>query len=75
MTLVRSDNGYDVTVDFSASCVAEVNVIDMMGRIVGSQKTSVHEGSNTFFVPITTAGAYILQIKSEGFSESRKLVF
>ena len=75
MILARRENGYEVTVNLNVASEAEVNVIDMMGRIVGSQKISTHEGSNTFFIPLNTSGAYVLQMKSAGFSESRKLVF
>jgi len=75
MTLAREDNGYEITVNLTVASNAEVNVIDMMGRIVDHQKIAAHEGSNTFFVPLNTCGTYVLQVKSEGFSEATKLVF
>ena len=75
LTLARKNDGYEITLNLNEASDAEVNVIDMLGRMIINEKVSCYEGSNSIFVPFDIPGSYILHVKSNDFSEARKLIF
>jgi hypothetical protein len=74
LTIARTGESYQASVTLNESANVEVKVIDMMGRTVSSSIIAMQAGSNTFSL-LFNSGAYVLQVRATGFSESRKLVF
>lgn len=74
LTVAKTGEDYEVSVNLNSQSTVEVKVVDMMGRTVNTSTMAMQEGINKFSLALNP-GAYILQVKGEGFSESKKLVF
>lgn len=74
LTVAKTGEDYEVSVTLGSSSKVEVTVVDMMGRTVNARTIAMQEGSNTFTLAMNS-GAYILQVRAAGFSESEKLIF
>lgn len=74
LTVAKSGENYEVFVNLKNDSRVEMNVIDITGRIVNNRIVAMHEGINKFFLDLHP-GTYIIQVRSLGFSESKKLVF
>jgi hypothetical protein len=74
LTIAKTGESYQASVTLNESAKVEVKVVDMMGRTVSNRIIAMQAGTNTFSL-LLNSGAYVLQVKATGFSESRKLIF
>lgn len=74
VTVAKTGGDYEVSVTLSSPSNVEVKVVDMMGRTINDCTMAMQEGCNKFSLAMYP-GAYILQVKAAGFSESKKLIF
>ena len=74
LTVAKVGEDYEVSVNLNQQSNVEVRVVDILGRIFSNRMIAMQEGSNKFSLALHP-GTYILQVRAEGFSESKKLVF
>lgn len=71
----KSQNGYTAHVETNEDQKITVNVYDLMGRLVHTQKVSLVAGVNSFEITSTGSGIYLVNMKGNLLSYSRKLLF
>jgi hypothetical protein len=74
LTVAKVGEDYQVSVNLNYESNVEVKVVDMAGRTVNNRMMAMQEGRNEFSLALKP-GAYVLQVRAAGFSESKKLIF
>jgi hypothetical protein len=75
MFFTHSSNGYTAHVDVIADQNSSLYVYDLMGRVMMNKKVYLQAGSNDFEIPAFGSGIFIIELRGDFFTDTKKLFF
>ncbi|MEP7127818.1 MAG: T9SS type A sorting domain-containing protein, partial [Chitinophagales bacterium] len=72
---LRTPNGYSMELTSAEAGGAELQIYDVMGRLVKHYPITYFEGVNNFELPSPGIGIFLVSIRSQSWVHTEKLLF
>ena len=75
MTFTRTADGYSAHVEVTVDQNSNLYMYDLMGRVVMNKQLYLQAGSNDFEIPAIGSGIFVVELRGDLFTDTKKLFF
>jgi hypothetical protein len=75
MTFTRTADGYSAHVEVTVDQNSNLYMYDLMGRVVMDKQLYLQAGINDFEIPAIGSGIFVVELRGDLFTDTKKLFF